>query len=131
MRIRPKHIKRNFTGADLQIAEQAMQEAYLKVQDAQQAFDYSMSKGHTRYANKNHLPVLNQAKEVYQLAVDNYNNIIQAIDAANNSQLKAVQTDYVAAELQQQQSAAPKPQDYTTYIYIGIAVLVIAFFWKS
>lgn len=121
---------RNFTGDDLALAEQQMQDAYLDYLDKKSAYDYSMSVGHASYARRKHLGPMNTAKAAYDMAVGQVDTIIKSIDAENAAQFKANQQTYIAENLATDTAGEVKQTDYTTWIYIGIAVLVIAFFWK-
>ncbi len=114
---------RNFTGDDLALAEKQEQDAfsnYLAKKDA--------------YLRIPLPPVrlqVNAAKAAYDTAVAQVKTIQEAIDAANNSAYKLQQEQYVAGSLAADTNGAVQPKDYTNYIYIGIAILAILFFWKK
>ena len=122
---------RNFTGDDLAIAEKQMQDAYALFLEKQDNYNYSMGQGHSGYAKRHHLGPMNEAKAAYDLAVEQVKTIQEAIDAANNSAYKLQQEQYVAASMAEDMAGAVQPKDYTNYIYIGIAILAILFFWKK
>lgn len=124
---------KNFTGDDLAAAEKQMEAANAAYQQEQDSYNLEVSWGgsHVHYANTHTLPAVNTLKAAYDAAVQNYNNILNDINAANNAQLQAAETSFTISQLSAQQSGAPTGKDYSTYIYIGIAVLVIMFFWKS
>ncbi len=106
---------RNFTGDDLALAEKQMQDAYA---------DY------LERANSNGV-LKNMAKDAYEMAVGRVKMIQDAIDAENNSAYKLQQEQYVAGSLAADTAGAVQPKDYTNYIYIGIAILAVLFFWKQ
>lgn len=122
---------RNFTGDDLAIAEQAMNAAYDIYLQRKERYDYSISQGHDGYARRNHLDPMNEAWKNYEQAKIYYEDIVKSIDAANNTAYKTVQQQYVSEALVQDATGEVKQNDYTAWIYIAIAVLVIAFFWKK
>ena len=122
---------RNFTGDDLALAERQMQDAYADYLAKKDSYDYSMSVGHSAYARKHHLGPMNTAKASYDTAVEQVKMIQDAIDEANNSAYKLTQQQYVADSLTADATGAVQPKDYTNYIYIGIAILAVLFFWKQ
>ena len=123
--------KRNFTGEDLAVAEQSMKTAYNFYLEKKQRYDGSIAMGHDGYARRNHLQPMQEALKAYEAAKTYYNDILQAIEQANNIEYKSVQQGYVSDALIADAQGETKQTDYTTWVYIAIAVLVIAFFWKS
>jgi hypothetical protein len=124
-------VLRNFTGNDLTIAETSMKDAYAVYLERKDRYDYSISQGHDGYAKRNHLKPMEEAWKAYEQAKTFYDDVVKSIEAANNVQFKAEQQNFVASSLQSETVGDIKPKDYTNYIYIGIAILAILFFWKQ
>jgi hypothetical protein len=74
---------------------------------------------------------MEEAWNAYTQAKTFYDDVVKSIEAANNVQFKAEQQNFVTNSLQSETAGDIKPKDYTNYIYIGIAILAILFFWKK
>jgi len=120
---------RNYTGDDLAAAEQAMNDAYAVYLDRKAAYDYSVSVGHNSYAKRVRKPAMDTAWNNYQKAKQYYDDIVASINSASNLDYMNAQRDYQTAQLDGA-STGTSQTDISTYIYLALAVLAIAYFWN-
>jgi predicted PurR-regulated permease PerM len=120
---------RNFTGDDLVSAENDMRNAWNMYLNAQEAYNYSLSVGHDRYARKTRKPAMDTAKSVYDAAKNKYDDILESISQINNLDFQSQQQNFISETLQTETSGAEKPA-YSTIIYIAIAFVLAYFILK-
>ncbi|GET20469.1 hypothetical protein [Prolixibacter denitrificans] len=120
----------NYTGADIQAAEQAIVDAWNVYLQRKERYDGSVSKGHEGYAKRHFLKPMNQAYADWERAVQYRDSIVSGIDTVENLDYMNAQRDYQSAQLDGASSGTSQ-QDVSSYIYLGLAVLVIAYFWQS
>lgn len=123
-------VMHNYTGDDLTYAQQAMNDAYDVYLDRKAAYDYSVSVGHASYAKRVRKPAMDTAWANYQKAKQYYDDIVASINSVSNLDYMNAQRDYQSAQLDGA-SAGTSQSDISTYIYLALAVLAIAYFWKS
>lgn len=120
----------NYTGDDLAYAKQAMLDAQAEWEERKKAYDQSIAKGHSRYARTHRKPEMDTAWANYQKAKQFYDDIVASIDSVSNLDYMNAQRDYQSAQLDGA-ATGTSSTDLSSYIYLALALLGIAYFWQS
>ena len=131
MKIAYRRHSRNFTGDDLAAAEKDMNAAWQTYQNTVSNYNYVAAGDPGSYPARVKETVKNSAKEQYDIAKTRYDDMLKAIQYANEVDYASVQQSLVKQTIVDTTTGTPATKDYSTYLYIGAAVVVLILIIKS
>ncbi len=131
MKIIHRHKSRNFTGDDLSSAEIDMNNAWKTYQSAVSDYNISALSDPGSYNSRKKKTVLDSTKDQYDIAKTRYDDMLKDIQSANEVDYAAAQQAAVKQTLADQVNGTATKKDYSTYIYIGVGLVVLLLIIKS